>query len=28
MPKWNPGQQNKRKVNVRMLIPIVFEVND
>ncbi len=28
MPKWSPGQQNKRKVNVRMLLPIVFEVND
>lgn len=28
MPKWKPGEQNKRKVNVRMMLPIVFEVTN
>jgi len=28
MPKWSAGEQNKRKVNVKMVLPIVFEVTN
>lgn len=28
MPKWNAGEQNNRKVNVKMVLPIVFEVTN
>lgn len=28
MPKWKAGEQNNRKVAVRMVLPIVFEVNN
>lgn len=28
MPKWTAGEQNKRKVNVKMVLPIVFEVTN
>jgi protein TonB len=28
MPVWTPGEQNKRKVNVKIVLPIVFEVTD
>ena len=28
MPKWKAGEQNNRKVAVRMILPIVFEVNN
>lgn len=28
MPDWNAGMQNKRKVSVRMIIPIMFQVTD
>jgi protein TonB len=28
MPKWSAGEQNKRKVNVKMILPIVFEVTN
>ena len=26
-PKWNPGKQRGRPVKVRMVIPIVFQLN-
>jgi protein TonB len=28
MPKWSAGEQNNRKVNVKMVLPIVFEVTN
>ncbi|MES2656187.1 MAG: energy transducer TonB [Bacteroidota bacterium] len=28
MPDWSAGMQNKRKVSVRMIIPIMFQVTD
>lgn len=28
MPKWKAGEQNNRKVAVKMVLPIVFEVNN
>ena len=28
MPSWSAGMQNKRKVNVKMIIPIVFNVTE
>lgn len=28
MPKWSAGEQNKRKVNVKMVLPIVFELTN
>jgi protein TonB len=26
MPKWNPGKQNGRPVNVKVFVPIVFKL--
>jgi protein TonB len=28
MPKWNPGIQNRYLVNVRMIVPVKFPINE